>query len=134
MMDGIFLQTIEGLGDPPLVTSSCEVWEWLESEREAVVHEIQADGPLCQPPAQGPQEIEVSDETDREIDWHHRGQREARLREITEAEDRLMDGAYGRCKDCGTSIDTRRLAADPAVALCLTCQQSAEAEVFSCTL
>ena len=45
-----------------------------------------------------------------------------------------MNGGYGRCRDCGMEIDPRRLAADPAAALCITCRQSAEAEVPSCTL
>ena len=65
MMDGILLQTIEGLGDAPFVTSSCEIWEWLEGEREAVVHEVRSNGPLCQSPAHGPQEVEISEETGR---------------------------------------------------------------------
>ena len=134
MMDGMLLQTIEGLGDAPSSPSSSEIWEWLEGERETVVHGIRSEGPLCQPPAYSPQETEVSEETGRVIEWDHRGRQEARLREITEAQDRLVDGAYGRCQDCGSEIDARRLAFYPASALCINCQQSAEAEVVSCTL
>ncbi len=133
MIDGLLLQTIEGLGDAPMVTSSCEIWERLEGEKEEVSHEL-SERALCRAPASGSQEIEVSEETGWALEWHHRGQLEARFREINDAQDRLMEGTYGRCKDCGAEIAIRRLAADPTAVLCITCKQSAEPEVLSCTL
>lgn len=48
--------------------------------------------------------------------------------------DRLMDGGYGLCVDCGQRIGARRLLADPAVSLCLTCQGLAEVGTFARTL
>jgi len=134
IMDGILLQTVEGLGDAPPVRTGCEIWEWLQSEKEEIAHEILSEGPLCQNAVGGVQEAEASEENGREIEWRHRGQLEARLREINDAQDRLMDGAYGRCTDCGAEIDSRRLAADPAVCLCFGCQKSTEAEVACCTM
>ena len=130
-MDGILLQTVEGLGEvpeAPLVRTGCEIWEWLQGEKEELAHELLSEGPLCQTAVSGVQEAEPSEENAREIEWRHRGQLEARLREINDAQDRLMDGNYGRCTDCGTEIDSRRLAADPAASLCITCQGSAEIE------
>jgi RNA polymerase-binding transcription factor DksA len=134
MMDGILLQTVEGLGDAPLVPNGCEIWECLQGEKEKVAGEILSEGPLCQPAASGPQEAEISEEDGRAIEWRYRGQLEARLREISEAQDRLMEGTYGRCTDCGTEIDGRRLAADRAASLCIICQESTEAEVLVCTM
>jgi RNA polymerase-binding protein DksA len=125
---------MEGLGDAPLVRTGCEIWEWLQCEKEKVAHELLSEGPLCQTAVSGVQEAEASEENGREIEWRHRGQLEARLREINDAQDRLMDGAYGRCTDCGTEIDNRRLAADPTASLCITCQRSAESEAVFCTL
>jgi DnaK suppressor protein len=133
-MDGTLLQTVEGLGDAPSVRTGYEIWEWLQGEKEEVAQELLSEGPLCQTAASGAQEAEASEESGREIEWRHRGQLEARLREINDAQDRLMDGAYGRCSDCGAEIDSRRLAADPAASLCITCQKSAEAEAVFCTL
>jgi len=132
-MDGLLLQTVEGLGEPSGL-SGCEIWEWLESEKEDVGREILSEGPLCDSGMTGVQGVEASDESDREIEWRFRSQLEGRLREINEAEDRLMAGAYGHCEDCGVEIDKRRLAADPAAALCITCQKRTEPEVEFCTL
>lgn len=131
-MDGVLLESVEGLGDSPLVGSGGEIWEWLQAEKEEVCHDLLAEGPLCQSEAGGPQENEASAEISREIEWHHRGQLEARLRDINDAQDRLMDGAYGRCIDCGTAINGPRLQADPAASLCIDCQRIADSEPSYC--
>jgi RNA polymerase-binding transcription factor DksA len=133
-MDGLSLQTIEGLGDAPLVRTGCEIWEWLQGEKEEVAREILSEGPLCQTAVSGVQDAEAAEENGREIEWRHRAQLETRLRELNDAQDRLMDGAYGRCRDCGVEIDSGRLAADPASALCLNCQRSAEPEAVFYTM
>jgi len=130
MEDGILLKSIEGLGDSPLTRTEGEIWEYLQGEKEEVAREL-LSGPLLHPEVGGRQESDPSDEVSQEIEWLHRGQLEARLREIVEAQDRLMDGAYGRCRDCGQNIETRRLAANPAVALCLACQLLTDREYRS---
>jgi RNA polymerase-binding transcription factor DksA len=127
-MDGLLLQTVEGLGDAPLLKTGCEIWEWLQGEKEEVSGEILSEGPLCQTAVSGVQDAEASEESRRQIEWRHRAQLEARLRDLNDAQDRLMDGAYGRCTDCGGEIGSGRLAADPASALCMSCQRSAEPE------
>jgi RNA polymerase-binding transcription factor DksA len=135
IMDGILLQTVEGLGDAPLVPTGGEIWEWLQGEKEEVAQGLLSDGPLCQPAVSGVQEVEASEENWREIEWRHRAQMEARLREINDAQDRLMGGDYGRCIDCGAEIGTQRLAADFATSLCINCQRSTECEAeFALTL
>jgi len=47
---------------------------------------------------------------------------------VNDALDRLMDGGYGRCTDCGEEIDGKRLVADPAASLCIACQRNADGE------
>ena len=132
IMDGILLESVEGLGDAPLVPTGGEIWEWLQGEKEEVAQELLSDGPLCQTAVSGVQDREAAEENSREIEWRHRAQMEARLREINDAQDRLMGGAYGRCMDCGAEIDGQRLMADPAICLCIICQRSTEREeVFS---
>ena len=127
-MDGMLLQTIEGLGDASMLRTGGEIWQWLQGEKEEVAQELLAEGPLCQTEVAGVQEAEASEESWREIEWRHRGQLEARLREINDAQDRLIEGVYGRCMDCGTDIGRKRLTADPAICLCIDCQRNAEGE------
>jgi DnaK suppressor protein len=132
MMDGMLLQTVQGLGEPlPLI--GCDIWEGLQSEKEEVARKLLAEGPLCQS-AEGMLESEASEEYSREVAWRYRQHLEARLRDLNEAQDRLMNGTYGHCCNCGAEIDRARLAADAAAALCLGCQRSTEAEVVYCTL
>ena len=133
-MDGMLLQSVEGVGDAPLLRTGCEIWEWLQGEKEEVSGEILSEGALCQTAVSGVQEAETSEESRRQIEWRHRAQLEARLRELNDAQDRLMDDAYGRCMDCGAEIDSERLAADPASALCMNCQRSAEPEAVFYTM
>lgn len=131
-MDGILLESVEGLGDAPFVGSGGEIWEWLQTEKEEVSRDLLAEGPLCRTEAGVVQESEAAEESDREIEWRHRAQLEARLREVNDAQDRLMDGAYGRCIDCGKEIDVKRLQANPAASLCIGCQRIADTEPSYC--
>lgn len=125
-MDGMLLQSVEGLAESQFVENGGEIWEWLQGEKEKVFQEILAEGPLRQEQVGGLQERDPSDESPREIEWWHRGQLEARLRDLNCAQDRLIDGGYGRCNVCGNEIENRRLAADPAVSLCIACQAATE--------
>ena len=128
MDDGIFLQSVEGLGHSPFVADAGEIWESLQGEREGLSRELLAGGPLCQREAGGLRDSETSETNGREIEWRLRGQLEGRLRDVNDALDRLMDGAYGKCADCGNEIDRRRLMAEPAASLCLECQKIADGE------
>lgn len=49
--------------------------------------------------------------------------RQAERRKIQAALQRIEDGEYGYCTDCGEVIAAKRLAADPAIALCLECMR-----------
>ena len=48
------------------------------------------------------------------------------FRGIEAARQRLQDGAYGICADCGTDIDFSRLRAFPAALRCVQCQERYE--------
>jgi RNA polymerase-binding transcription factor DksA/uncharacterized protein (DUF302 family) len=50
----------------------------------------------------------------------------AELEAIDAALERLDSGIYGRCVDCGATIEPARLAKSPEVARCLSCQQRKE--------
>jgi len=122
------------MGYSAIVTTGGEVWEWLQGEKEAVSRKLLAEGSLCQNDAGGLRENEVSAVIVSEIKWQNRGQLEARLRDINDAQDRLIDGDYGKCPDCGQQIDPRRLAANPAASLCFDCQNIADGKQRFCTL
>jgi len=48
------------------------------------------------------------------------------LRAIEDAEVRIQKGTYGRCIDCGTQIDAKRLLAQPTASRCMDCQEMYE--------
>jgi RNA polymerase-binding protein DksA len=48
------------------------------------------------------------------------------LADIERALDRLADGGYGKCTQCGDAIPPERLQVMPAAALCIDCQQQQE--------
>jgi DnaK suppressor protein len=50
------------------------------------------------------------------------------LRDIEGALDRLENGTYGRCADCGAEIPAARLRAMPSADRCRECQELANAD------
>lgn len=133
-MDGVLLQTVEALGDSPFIAGAGAMWERLQAEKEEVEREILFDGPLVQENAGGLQECEPSESCIRDFEWQHRETLEERLRALNDAQDRLVDGGYGRCLECGEQMNAKRLAADPAASFCINCQTLAEAEIIKRTL
>ena len=49
-----------------------------------------------------------------------------RLREAEDALDRLEEGTYGICEDCGASINVERLEVLPFTTYCVRCQERRE--------
>jgi len=133
-MEGMLLQTVEALGDSPFVGTAGEFWELLQAEKEEVSRDILSERPLRHEDAVAVNESEPSEESTREIEWHYRETLEDRLRAINDAQDRLMDGGFGKCIECSEQIGGKRLVADPAASLCFACAQLAEDGFFSRTL
>jgi len=127
--DGILLESVEGLGDPPVVALSGEIWHRLQDEKTEVAKSLIDEGALVHDQVNAGPESDPSDEIPRELEWLHRAQLESRLREIGEAQDRLIEGLYGRCIDCDEEIDQRRLAGDAAAARCFACQSTIDAKL-----
>jgi DnaK suppressor protein len=46
--------------------------------------------------------------------------------EVLAAIQRVKDGTYGECEECGDQISAGRLRVLPCARLCITCQESAE--------
>ena len=127
MDDGLLLQTAEGLEYSPF-SSDGAVWNCLQDLKEEVSHELLAEGPICQADAMDSIEDEVSEAIALEINFAHRHQLEDELCAINRAQDRLIDGTYGKCEDCGERIDQARLVINPYVSLCLDCQRTADGD------
>ena len=53
------------------------------------------------------------------------------LKKVAEAKQKILEGTYGDCEDCGDEIAKRRLVARPTASLCITCQEEKEKEDFS---
>jgi RNA polymerase-binding transcription factor DksA len=119
----MLLESVEGLGESLFPG---ELWELLQAEKESIEHEIIADGPLRHD-ATSVNECEPWDDADEQLMRRHRGILETRLRELNDAQDLLIDGGYGICRDCRSPISEHRLRADPAASLCIGCQQFLEA-------
>jgi RNA polymerase-binding transcription factor DksA len=103
-MEGVLLQSVEGLGESLFPG---ELWELLQAEKESVAREIISDGSLRHD-ATAFNEPEPWDEADEQMQRRHRGILESRLRELNDAQDRLIDGGYGVCGDCEKKIGEQR--------------------------
>ncbi|MDV4145576.1 MULTISPECIES: TraR/DksA family transcriptional regulator [Shimia] len=47
--------------------------------------------------------------------------RDGEVRKLRAALDRIKEGEFGYCEDCGGEIALKRLAFDPGAALCISC-------------
>lgn len=63
---------------------------------------------------------------DRELDYSLEENSENVLAEIDAALQRIDDGTYGICTNCGTQIPAERLEARPWATLCISCKRELE--------
>jgi RNA polymerase-binding transcription factor DksA len=108
--------------------SGGQIWDRLQELKEEITAELidEETWSQAQPDADRVEKALAAESG--EIDWMHRSQLEARLRDITDAQNRMVVSRYGECVECGEQISAARLAADPAVSLCLRCKRTSEAE------
>ena len=78
----------------------------------------------------------VQDEGDRASNAHAREfifslseTERQQLQLVEEALERLPEGNFGLCRECGDPIDSKRLQAVPWAARCLKCQEQVEREL-----
>ena len=132
-MEGLFLQTVEGLGQSTFPGYAGEWWQLLQAEKEVTTQKILAAGPRFHQ-AVAVNESEPEDDAGEDLERRQRHRLELRLRDLNDAQDRLIDGGYGLCLGCGKAISDQRLQVDPAVSLCVECQQMAEGDALQRTL
>jgi len=105
-----------------------EMREALTQQRQKVVLDLNRHGVMS-----GSTAGAIADEAERAekiadtLVEHQLGYTESKLLEdIDHALERLDEGEYGVCEDCGGSIGLARLQAKPSVSLCIDCQSAKE--------
>jgi DnaK suppressor protein len=68
----------------------------------------------------------ASDERDRELDILISDRDREKIAEIDEALEKIKDGTYGICEECGTRIPKQRLMIMPFARLCVNCKSQME--------
>ncbi len=53
------------------------------------------------------------------------------LKKVEQAKQKILDGSYGECEDCGDDISQKRLLARPTASLCINCQEEKERDEFN---
>ncbi len=67
-------------------------------------------------------------ESDRAFTLRLRDRERKLIKKIQDALQRLEDGTYGICEECGDDISTARLKARPVTKLCIACKSKQETE------
>lgn len=70
----------------------------------------------------------------REVEFSHRENLRATLRDINEALDRIANHTFGLCVDCKKKIENKRLEINPTASRCKTCQSALEGNYHVATL
>jgi DnaK suppressor protein len=72
---------------------------------------------------------QAGDERDRELSLLLTGRDKEKLAAINEALEKLKEGTYGVCEDCGDKIGQGRLKVMPLAKYCVNCQSKIEREM-----
>ncbi|MDP2280019.1 MAG: RNA polymerase-binding protein DksA [Nitrospirota bacterium] len=67
-------------------------------------------------------------ETDRNFMLRLRSREQKLIKKIDDALDRIDNGTFGICDDCGMEINIKRLDARPVTTLCMECKTQQEEE------
>ena len=105
--------------------------DMLEKMREELVQEIARRSKATT--EAGAQDIgdildSVSEERTRELDMILTDREKRKLHQIDDALDRIEDGTYGQCDECGVKIPRARLKVLPFAKFCVECQEKNERE------
>ena len=67
-------------------------------------------------------------ESDRNFELRIRDRERKLIKKIKDALQRLEDGTFGICEECGEEISEERLMARPVTTLCINCKEKQEKE------
>lgn len=70
----------------------------------------------------------VSTEKANQMDFRLKSRNALYLKKVRKALQKIEDGAFGECEDCGIEISSNRLMARPTADLCIACKEAQEKE------
>ena len=91
--------------------------------------ETRVPEPLLAPSNIGDLVDQAGDERDRELSLLLTGRDKEKLMAINEALEKLDEGTYGTCEECGEKIGDGRIKVMPLAKLCVSCQSRLEKEM-----
>lgn len=100
--------------------------------REKLIKEIsetRVPEPLLAPSNIGDLVDQAGDERDRELSLLLTGREKEKLSAINEALEKLNEGTYGICEECGEKIGAGRIKVMPLAKFCVSCQSKLEKEM-----
>jgi DnaK suppressor protein len=101
----------------------------LETKQADLVHMIRnRDGIAIEKSADALDEVQYA--TERELAIRSLDRDSNLLRNVRAALDRIEEGSFGVCQHCEEEISPKRLAAVPATAFCIVCQELADGSQY----
>lgn len=70
----------------------------------------------------------VSNEKENQMDFRLKARNAIYLKKVRKSLQRIEDGTFGECEDCGEEISHSRLVARPTADLCIACKEAEERE------
>ena len=117
--------------DSPFPAAIEELRQQLESRRRELLSQIEGVDDAARPVELDQQSVGRVSRVDaiqqQQMALANRQQAAALLRSIELALQRIDDGSYGTCLECGEAIAEARLQAQPWAGLCIVCQSAREA-------
>lgn len=89
----------------------------LSEDIERTVHSLQDETTVFADPND-----RASQETDLTLELRNRDRERKLIKKINQALQRIADGEYGYCDNCGVEIGLKRLEARPTATLCIDCK------------
>jgi DnaK suppressor protein len=117
------------------LSENAEVESRLRSERDQLALTLTTEKPGSDSIREGLRTGDAGSELEIwEVEYSHLSAIRLRMRELEDALQRLSDGHYGECAECGKAIARKRLSSDPAALLCASCQAAHEDGLRPATL
>lgn len=77
-------------------------------------------------PEKGDEVDQVNSHKEQLLNMRLNGRQSTFFKKVEAAKERLLDGTFGQCQDCGCEISENRLLARPTATMCINCQEEKE--------
>jgi len=95
---------------------------------EILSEEELSDGKLFPVSLEGDEVDIVSVEKQNQMDFRLKARNAIFLKKVKKSLQKIEDGTFGECEECGTEISNNRLIARPTADLCIQCKEAEEKE------